>query len=493
MREAEGMMPNSKKVVGKTGWRYKMHERTANEVLGRYKHNRPFIINLILMFDYLARSCMLLWNRENAVHIFFNYNSAYEEIDYRVIPQKVPNEKSAETAPYQRYQLQSYQEVKDLAKLVRGADDRFSERGSPIPRVRMIIGDGKKILSDNEHICRMGISKDLTNESDPVVLIMDDAHGNLGCFILYGSRSPDQQSEPFADDASSNNTVVDWSRTISGFLAQQASTTSETYLPSYRQTHSTKTAVLFADITNFTQLATMLRIIQASQGHGKVETLGKILQGHCREMSCIVAECKGRVERFIGDGLMAVFGEHEEDAIIAVGSAVAAATAMVKGFRKRRETIEDEILGDSGQNEINEMIELDLSVGINYGTVLFDYLGDEKHREYSCIGDHVAFAERLMHKAARFDPDTGQKWPPILISQTAARHFKYWLGSKQVWSEKGETAKRILHAKGYGYPSYVYGFETDFFELDRYNNVMNQIWNREKCERDVVDALKVNF
>jgi hypothetical protein len=124
--------------------------------------------------------------------------------------------------------------------------------------------------------------------------------------------------------------------------------------------------------------------------------------------------------------------------------------------------------------------------------VLFDYLGDEQHREYSCIGDHVSFADRLMRKAARFDTDTNEKWPPILISQTAEQYLKYWIGS-DLWEEKKKEARRILHAKGYGFPSYVYGLETNCFNLEKYQNIMGPIWKKEKTESEFVDLLTRSY
>ena len=53
-----------------TGWRFKIHEQTITEVIKRYEKNRRFDQNLVAMFDYLMGACRLLWNRENAVHIF---------------------------------------------------------------------------------------------------------------------------------------------------------------------------------------------------------------------------------------------------------------------------------------------------------------------------------------------------------------------------------------------------------------------------------------
>lgn len=472
-----------------TGWRFKIHERTISEVLGRYGHNRQFNNNIILMFDYLVRSCMLLWNRSHSFHIFLNYNPNYSEVHYRHTPANLPNEDNPEVSPYERLEFQSFDDVKRLAKTLRGYAERSIDHHRQIPMVRILRNQEKKAFLSSESIKKIKLCKDLIDISDPIILIIDEGDANLGCIVLYGFCKENQASEPFGDDASSNSALINWSRIFSRYLCRQAGITNETYLPSYRRRHSTPAAILFGDITNFTQLATMLRIIESNQSTRKVEQLCEVMQKHCCEMSKIISEHRGRIERFIGDGLMAIFGEHQEHPIIAVGNAIAAATKMVTNVRQRRQEIQDLIYGEAGQNEINEMIEIDYSVGINYGTVLFDYLGDDQHREYSCIGYHVAFADRLMHKAARFDPDTRDKWPPILISQTAEQHFKFWLG-RQLWEKRRNDAQRILHARGYGYPSYVYGFDTDLFDIEKYERLIHKVWEREKNEHEIVESLK---
>ena len=488
-------MTNDVQALREESWRLKQHEKTVNEVKSRYILNRPLIINVVLMFDYLARSCMLLWNRKEAIHIFFNYNPKYNEMHYRVTPKDMPTDKSAKERLYDSPKIKNTEELKELITLVRGF---YSNKNPPeidIPSVRFIRGKEKQRLSKNKYICNMEISKDFMGESDPIVLVMDiensdmqSAYCNLGCLLLYGPSQRDEKSLSFKDDLFSKDAVINWSRTFSKFFAENSNTTNETYLPSYKRAHSTKAAILIGDITNFTQLAGLLRIVKKTpQECG--ESIGEILREHCEDMSIIVREYRGRIERFMGDGLMAIFGEHEEAPRIAVGNAVAAATSMVKKFREHCRKIQRRIGGESAENEINETVELDFSVGINYGSVFFDYLGDEEHREYSCIGDHVTFANRLMSKAARFDQDTEKKWPPILISQTAEKHLEN-VCLKGNWVEDRDEARRTLHVKGYGYPSCVYTLETMKFDEDKYKKIMDTFWDGKVTEEEVLESLK---
>ena len=98
----------------------------------------------------------------------------------------------------------------------------------------------------------------------------------------------------------------------------------------------------------------------------------------------------------------------------------------------------------------------------------------------------MAFAHRLMGKAARFDVATNTKWPPILISQTAKLYLPEFKGILK----KKDFTEHVLHVKGYGYPSYVYGLEPDQFDIKVYEQKINALWNDEKTEEEVVEELK---
>ncbi len=495
-------------------WRLQFYEIALAKVLEQFKQNKRFDENLVSMFDRLARSCMLLWDRKKAVHFFFNYNPTYHEIHYRVIPPKIPGPDD-ENCSYKLYDKlkpndSDSQEEKEskkdefhkLVELVRGfgIEDCPGQASEQPLSIHKITGEDKEKLSSIRHIKEMNISLDLEKDpDDPITLVMDWEHPyrqnkkkdriycNLGCLLLYGgSRGRKQQkSAPLGDKEADRLIVENWRKSIADFFKRHVNAMAKTYLPSYLKARSTRAAILIGDITNFTQLLGLLRIAQKTPENYE-KNCRKLLQEHYKEISEIVHYFKGSIERFTGDGLMAVFGQHEEHPAIALGNAVAVASKIVTNFRKRREKIEEQLLR-SGKNELNEMVELDYSVGINYGTVFFEYLGDEEHLEYSCIGDHVAFARRLMSKAARFDVATNSKWPPILISQTAELHLREFKG---ILKKNEFFTKHVLHVKGYGYPSYVYGLESDQFDIENYKQLIDDLWKDKKTEEKVVEELK---
>src|SRR5208283_1880526 len=91
----------------------------------------------------------------------------------------------------------------------------------------------------------------------------------------------------------------------------------------------------------------------------------------------------GRVDKFIGDNVMAIFGApvaHEDDPERAVRAAFGMQGAMVELNR--------ELLAEFG-------LELALRVGVNTGEVLAGRIGDS----YTVVGDAVNVAARLQAAA----------------------------------------------------------------------------------------------
>jgi adenylate cyclase len=129
--------------------------------------------------------------------------------------------------------------------------------------------------------------------------------------------------------------------------------------------------VLFADIRNFTAFAEsrppeeVMRVLN--------EVLGRLADS--------VLEWGGTLDKFLGDGLMAVWGapvKHDDDA----ASAVSAALRMMEEFRAQQHLDPD-------------APKFELGIGLNTGPVLAGSLGSARRTEYTCIGDTVNVASRL--------------------------------------------------------------------------------------------------
>lgn len=134
---------------------------------------------------------------------------------------------------------------------------------------------------------------------------------------------------------------------------------------------------LFSDVRGFTSMSETL------EPNIVVEMLNK----YFADMTPIVFEHRGLLDKYIGDGLMALFGAPVETEDAAT-NAVAAAIAM-----QHRMLIVNADLKEAG------LAEIAIGIGINTGTVTLGYIGSEERTDYTAIGDAVNLAARLEKQA----------------------------------------------------------------------------------------------
>ena len=101
------------------------------------------------------------------------------------------------------------------------------------------------------------------------------------------------------------------------------------------------------------------------------------------EMEPIVTKYNGIINKFIGDAVMAVFGEPINDENHPLN-------AVRCGYEMLQKVQE---LDKKWQAENNPVIEI--GIGINTGEVFVGNIGSEKRMEYTVIGDTVNLASRL--------------------------------------------------------------------------------------------------
>jgi adenylate cyclase len=129
--------------------------------------------------------------------------------------------------------------------------------------------------------------------------------------------------------------------------------------------------VLFADVRNFTGFAERLPPEEVMARLNEV--LGRLAD--------IVLEWGGTLDKYLGDGLMAVWGapiRRDDDA----QAAVSAALQMMAEVRERN-------AGRAADDR------LELGLGLNTGPVIAGSVGSARRTEYTCIGDTVNVASRL--------------------------------------------------------------------------------------------------
>ncbi len=132
-------------------------------------------------------------------------------------------------------------------------------------------------------------------------------------------------------------------------------------------------SVLFSDIENFTTLSERL----------SPQELVRLLNNYLTEMTAIVLEQGGIIDKYIGDGIMAEFGApipvlHHAD------QAVRTALHMQRRLEELRP-----------QWRQQGLPELRCRVGINTGSMVVGNIGSEQVFNYTVIGDPVNLAARL--------------------------------------------------------------------------------------------------
>ncbi len=172
--------------------------------------------------------------------------------------------------------------------------------------------------------------------------------------------------------------------------------------------------ILFTDIIGFTSLSEKM----------PPQEINMILNQYFSRMTDIVFKYDGTLDKYIGDGLMAVFGapiEKEDDAVRSIKAA--------QEMRQELETLRKEIGADR---------QINIRTGINTGRVVAGNIGSPRRLEYTVIGDPVNTASRLESIA---QPNQ------ILIGQETYDLVKDSFDINKVGSRKvkGKTAEVMVY------------------------------------------------
>ncbi len=160
--------------------------------------------------------------------------------------------------------------------------------------------------------------------------------------------------------------------------------------------------VLFADIRGFTR----------TSEHAPPERIVGILNRYFSAMTDIIFAHGGTLDKYLGDGLMALFGAPTatpEDASNALNAAVA--------MQRRLMGINQELAAEG-------LPELGVGMGLHTGVATVGYIGSERRSEYTAIGDTVNTASRL---------EANARGGEILLSDATAQaaHKRYKLKPRE--------------------------------------------------------------
>jgi adenylate cyclase len=152
----------------------------------------------------------------------------------------------------------------------------------------------------------------------------------------------------------------------------------EMYLGNKKKTAT----VLFSDLRGFTSF---------TESH-EPDDVVTVLNEYFSEATRIINLHKGKVNKYIGDAILAVFEEAPKyKDYLDCDQALMAALDMQAKFR---------VLSNRWREKIDPTINVGLGIGLARGTVTAGTIGSEERMEYTVIGDTVNFASRLCSKAS---------------------------------------------------------------------------------------------
>lgn len=137
--------------------------------------------------------------------------------------------------------------------------------------------------------------------------------------------------------------------------------------------HEESAAVMFVDLAGFTRLAQACTPIE-------VFTFLRDFQGR---LAHAVFEYGGHVDKYLGDGLMAVFSPVIDDGSPS-GAALKCGRHMLRDIQEF-----------FAAHPMQAKGELGIRIGAHYGPVMVGNIGDESRLEFATIGDTVNIASRL--------------------------------------------------------------------------------------------------
>lgn len=184
-------------------------------------------------------------------------------------------------------------------------------------------------------------------------------------------------------------------RYVSKDVVKEVLDNPESYLNSLSGVRKPVT-ILFSDVRGFTTLT------ESADSAALVRQLNEYFE----EMVRVVFAHQGRLDKFIGDAVMADWGS-----IVTAGPALDAQRAVAAALAMRAALLR---LNQSWR--ARGMIELAFGLGLNHGEVILGNLGSEEKMEVSVIGDAVNLASRLegLTKEYHLDLLLGETIAPLV-------------------------------------------------------------------------------
>ena len=206
-------------------------------------------------------------------------------------------------------------------------------------------------------------------------------------------------------DAQRRRLLRHFSPDVAGLILSQEELDEDPLTVSIRE----EVTVLFSDVKGFTSLTERLSALDTAQ----------LLREYFHEMTVALFEERGTLDKFMGDGLMAVFG-----APVAQPDGALRAVRCAWRMLERLAALDARLPADR---------RLRIRIGINTGRVVAGNFGSPERLEFTVLGDAVNVASRLESIA-----EAGTIYVGRPTYERTSAHFRYKpLGMRSV---KGRTA-----------------------------------------------------
>jgi adenylate cyclase len=179
-----------------------------------------------------------------------------------------------------------------------------------------------------------------------------------------------------------------------------------------------KVAILFSDVREFTRF---------SETHLPYDVV-HVINRYFRRMGEVILAHDGLIDKYVGDGLMALFGVNDPSPAKACREAVSAGLAMLESLGDLNEYLKRNFGAAFG-----------IGVGVHYGTAVLGQIGHPRKMQFTAMGDSV-------NTAARIESATKEAGVGLLVSAEVREHLAAFLetGAEPDLALKGKAGTHKL-------------------------------------------------
>jgi class 3 adenylate cyclase len=185
--------------------------------------------------------------------------------------------------------------------------------------------------------------------------------------------------------------------------------------PERHQLQSKSLSIVFWDISRFSDIS--------KQFVEDPSTIVLFLKKYYNEANKIIHKNDGILDKFIGDGVMGIFGYYDNSDIQGAINAINTALELKEKFN----VIKNEWIKESN---LKLNVEMNIKCGIHTGNLLFGIVETDYRNQITAIGSTVNFASRLEGVAENDDimisTETKEKVQDIFTLHEEVRTIKSW-------------------------------------------------------------------